>query len=142
MLVRRARWGSAIDDRTVNDMLNRRLARAKTRPNAYEIPTWAIANAIRRRADKAKAVVRDGPEPPRRSGPMAWAWSPSQRRSHSRARGSEAGHALLVGFALVPPSEPELRLRHRWLDSWRGIGDGMAPQEFLHASVLREFSWA
>jgi hypothetical protein len=66
MLVRRAKWGSAIDDRTVNDMLNRHLAQAKTRPNAYEIPTWAIANAIRRRADNAKAVVRDGPEPPQR----------------------------------------------------------------------------
>jgi len=66
MLVRRAKWGSAIDDRTVNDMLNRRLAQAKTRPNAYEIPTWAIANAIRRRANKAKPVVRDGPEPPQR----------------------------------------------------------------------------
>src|SRR5262249_5598687 len=25
-----------------------------------------------------------------------------------------------VGFALVPPSEPELRLVHRWLDSCRG----------------------
>jgi len=66
MLVTRARWGSAIDDRTVNDMLNRRLAQAKTRPKAYEIPTWAIANAIRRRADKAKAVVRNEPEPPQR----------------------------------------------------------------------------
>ena len=34
-----------------------------------------------------------------------------------------------VGFALVPQDEPELRLLHRWLDSWRGIGDivvGMA----------------
>jgi hypothetical protein len=28
-----------------------------------------------------------------------------------------------VGFALVPPTEPELRLLHRWLDSWRGVGD-------------------
>jgi hypothetical protein len=26
-----------------------------------------------------------------------------------------------VGFALVPPTEPELRLLHRWLDSWRGM---------------------
>lgn len=36
-----------------------------------------------------------------------------------------------VGFALVPPSEPELQLLHGWLDSWRGIGDvvrGMARQ--------------
>jgi hypothetical protein len=28
-----------------------------------------------------------------------------------------------VGFALVAPTEPELRLLHQWLDSWRGIGD-------------------
>lgn len=28
-----------------------------------------------------------------------------------------------VGFALVPPDEPELRLLHRWLDCWRGVGD-------------------
>jgi len=38
-----------------------------------------------------------------------------------------------VGFALVPPTEPELLLLHRWLDSWRGIGDivaGMARQEY------------
>ena len=27
-----------------------------------------------------------------------------------------------VGFALVPP-KPELQVLHRWLDSWRGIGD-------------------
>ena len=28
-----------------------------------------------------------------------------------------------VGFALVPPNEPELRVLHQWLDSWRGVGD-------------------
>ena len=28
-----------------------------------------------------------------------------------------------LGFASLEPSEPELRLLHRWLDSWRGIGD-------------------
>lgn len=50
----------------MNDMSNRRLAQTKTRPNAYEIPTWAIADAIRRRAEKATAVVRDDPEPPQR----------------------------------------------------------------------------
>jgi hypothetical protein len=27
-----------------------------------------------------------------------------------------------VGFALVPTDQPELRLLHRWLDSWRGVG--------------------
>jgi hypothetical protein len=34
----------------------------------------------------------------------------------------------------VPSTEPELRLLHRWLDSWRGIGDvvaGMVRQGYL-----------
>jgi hypothetical protein len=38
-----------------------------------------------------------------------------------------------VGFALLPPTEPELQLLHRWLDIWRGIGDvvaGMARQDY------------
>lgn len=39
-------------------------AHDKTRPNAYEIPTWAIANAIRRRPQKAKVVVRDDAKTP------------------------------------------------------------------------------
>lgn len=41
-------------------------AHNKTRSNAYEIPSWAIANAIRRRPQNAKVVVRDDPEPPQR----------------------------------------------------------------------------
>jgi hypothetical protein len=28
-----------------------------------------------------------------------------------------------VGFAIAPPDTPELRLLHRWLDCWRGVGD-------------------
>ena len=28
-----------------------------------------------------------------------------------------------LAFAQLPPHAPELRLLHRWLDSWRGIGD-------------------
>jgi len=28
-----------------------------------------------------------------------------------------------VGFALVPPTEPVLRVLHRWLDNWHGVGD-------------------
>jgi hypothetical protein len=28
-----------------------------------------------------------------------------------------------LGFLSLEPREPELRLLHRWLDSWRGIGD-------------------
>ena len=27
------------------------------------------------------------------------------------------------GFCRVPPNEPEMRLLHRSLDSWRGVGD-------------------
>lgn len=28
-----------------------------------------------------------------------------------------------VGLAIVPPTAPELRLLHRGLDCWRGVGD-------------------
>jgi hypothetical protein len=28
-----------------------------------------------------------------------------------------------LGFARIQPRVPELRLLHRWLDTWRGIGD-------------------
>jgi hypothetical protein len=38
-----------------------------------------------------------------------------------------------VGFALVPADHAEVRTLHRWLDTWRGIGDivaGMARQEY------------
>src|SRR5215470_6435156 len=38
-----------------------------------------------------------------------------------------------LGFALVPPTEPLLRLLHRWLDTWSGIGHvvaGMARQGY------------
>jgi hypothetical protein len=27
-----------------------------------------------------------------------------------------------LGFLRLPPTEPELRLPHRWLDSWTGVG--------------------
>jgi hypothetical protein len=55
----------------VNDMSNRWPAHAKTRPNAYEIPTWAIANAVRRRPPKAKVVMRDDSKPPPQCEPEA-----------------------------------------------------------------------
>jgi len=38
-----------------------------------------------------------------------------------------------VGFALVPPDRPELRVLHSWLDCWRGVGDvvtGMTRQGY------------
>ena len=38
-----------------------------------------------------------------------------------------------LGFALLQPSAPELKLVHGWLDTWRGIGDvvvGMARQDY------------
>jgi hypothetical protein len=28
-----------------------------------------------------------------------------------------------LGFLALDPCEPELRLLHRWVDSWRGVGD-------------------
>ena len=45
-------------------MATRWPSHAKTRPKAYEIPTWAIANAIRKRPHKAKAVVPHVSESP------------------------------------------------------------------------------
>jgi hypothetical protein len=27
-----------------------------------------------------------------------------------------------LGFLRLPPTEPELRLLHRWLDNWTGVG--------------------
>ena len=38
-----------------------------------------------------------------------------------------------VGFCLVPPTEPALRLLHRWLDTWAAIGHvatGMARAKY------------
>ena len=38
-----------------------------------------------------------------------------------------------LGFLAVEPHEPEVRLLHRWLDTWNGIGyvvAGMARQEY------------
>jgi hypothetical protein len=28
-----------------------------------------------------------------------------------------------LGFLQLPPRAPELRLLHRWLDSWRGVAE-------------------
>jgi len=40
-----------------------------------------------------------------------------------------------VGFALIPPTEPELRMLHLWLDGWRGVGDVVNRQGYgLHLS--------
>jgi hypothetical protein len=50
-----------------------------------------------------------------------------------------------VGFVLVPPTEPELRLIHRWLDSCRGVGDvvmGMNRQGYwLRLSNVDAGTW-
>jgi hypothetical protein len=50
-----------------------------------------------------------------------------------------------VGFCLARPTEPELRLLHRWLDCWRGVGDvvtGMNRQGYwLHLSNVDAGTW-
>ena len=50
-----------------------------------------------------------------------------------------------VGFALVPPTETELQLLHRWLDCWRGVGDvvtGMNRQGYgLRLSNVDAGTW-
>ena len=51
----------------------------------------------------------------------------------SHAEGRRAALIAALGFAFLPPSAPELMLVHRWLDTWRGIGDivvGMARQDY------------
>ena len=37
---------------------------------------------------------------------------------HPRARNLRATR----GFLRLPPTEPELQLLHRWLDTWTGVG--------------------
>ncbi len=32
------------------------------------------------------------------------------------------GIRAALGFLQLPPREPELRLLHRWLDTWAGLG--------------------
>src|SRR5262245_38215293 len=42
-----------------------------------------------------------------------------------------------VGFCLVPATEPELRLLHRWMDSWRGVGDVVTGMNRQGLSLLK-----
>ena len=48
--------------------------------------------------------------------------------------------AAALGFLALEPRAPELQLLHRWLDSWRGIGDvvvGMNRQGYrLHLTNI------
>jgi hypothetical protein len=50
-----------------------------------------------------------------------------------------------LGFLALEPREPALRLLHRWLDCWRGIGDvvtGMARQGYrLHLTNIEGSTW-
>jgi hypothetical protein len=58
------------------------------------------------------------------------------------ARGRRLRAAL--GFLRLPPTEPELRLVHRWLDNWSGLGlvvAGMTRQGFQLGLDQRTGSW-
>ena len=50
-----------------------------------------------------------------------------------------------LGFLDLPPTEPELRLLHRWLDSWAGLGmvaAGMHRQGWdLQLTAYGDGSW-
>lgn len=50
-----------------------------------------------------------------------------------------------IGFCLVPPTEPDLQLLHRWLDCWRGVGDVMTGKNrqgyWLHLSNIDAGTW-
>jgi hypothetical protein len=50
-----------------------------------------------------------------------------------------------LGFVSLEPRAPELQLLHRWLDSWRGVGDvvtGMNRQGYwLHLSNVDAGTW-
>ena len=50
-----------------------------------------------------------------------------------------------LGFVQVPPETPALRILHRWLDTWRGIGDiaaGMHRQGYdLQLTEYDERGW-
>jgi hypothetical protein len=35
---------------------------------------------------------------------------------------SRQGHLAALGFLQLPSRAPELRLLHRWLDTWTGVG--------------------
>jgi len=50
-----------------------------------------------------------------------------------------------VSFALVPPTDSELHVLHRWMDCWRGVGEivtGMNRQGYwLHLSNVDAGTW-
>ena len=40
----------------------------------------------------------------------------------SRDDSRHANLRATLGFLRLPPTEPELQLLHRWLDTWNGVG--------------------
>ena len=67
---------------------------------------------------------------------MGRATSPDDRRTRL---------TVTLGFARLEPRVPELHALHRWLDTWRGIGDvaaGMHRQGFdLQLTEYDERGW-
>jgi hypothetical protein len=78
----------------------------------------------------------------------------SHHNINAQARAAHATESLqararllrtALGFLALEPREPELRLLHRWLDCWRGVGDvvaGMARQGYrLHLTNIDAGTW-
>jgi hypothetical protein len=62
-----------------------------------------------------------------------------------RARQRAANLRAALGFLRLPPTEPELQLLHRWLDTWNGVGlitvgvERLGPR--LRLTHLEENEW-
>jgi len=79
----------------------------------------------RRARERRSKVPFDARASPRGGGRFSRRWRASAQYSWEMSLSSADRPATLaaaLGFLALGPREPELRLLHRWLDSWSGIG--------------------